>query len=89
MQVSGKTKLSLSRWPEYTDDDHVLLNTDALLTVCEPAENVKQAYIKKCGITEEELTPKETAVMLNESEQVPGAIEDDEYEPRYVEEPLY
>ena len=86
MQVSGKTKLSLQSWPEYTDDEHVLLNTDTLLTVCEPTEALKSAYLKKTGLKEEDLAPPPEAVILNEEETVP---EGEDYEPRYTEEPLY
>ena len=86
MLLSGKTKLTLSRWPEYTDDEHVLLNTDTLLTVCEPTEAVKQAYLKKTGMKEEDLLPPEQPVLLNEDETVPAG---EDYEPEYVEEPIY
>ena len=91
MMVSGKTKLSLTPWPEYTDDTDVLLHSDSLLTVCEPSEQVLSAYIKKTGLKEEDLNPPETRVILNEEESVPDPQppEIDEYEPRYIEEPLY
>ncbi len=86
MQVSGKTKLSLNRWPEYTDDEHVLLGSDSLLTVCEPSEAVLEAYLKKIGKTIEDFTREPETVMLTEDETVP---EGEDYEPRYVEEPVY
>ena len=86
MTVSGKTKLSLSRWPEYTDDEHVLLGSDSLLTVCEPSEAVLEAYLKKIGKTIEDFTREPETVMLTEDETVP---EGEDYEPRYVEEPVY
>ena len=84
MTVQGKTKLSLQRWPDYTEDEHVLLSSDNLLTVCEPSPAVREAYLKKIGLTEEDLRPKEPEqVLLNEDEQSPDWI--DEYEPRYSE----
>ena len=88
MLVSGKTKLSLQPWPEYTDDEHILLGSDSLLTVCEPTEAVRDAYLKKIGKTLEDFTeePEDQAVLLNEDETVP---ESEDYEPRYTEEPLY
>ena len=86
MLVSGKTKLSLSQWPEYTDDEHVLLGSDSLLTVCEPSEAVLEAYLKKIGKTIEDFTREPETVMLTEDETVP---EGEDYEPRYVEEPVY
>ena len=86
MTVSGKTKLSLNRWPEHTDDEHVLLGSDSLLTVCEPSEAVLEAYLKKIDKTIEDFTKEPETVMLTEDETVP---EGDEYEPRYVEEPVY
>lgn len=85
MLVSGKTKLTLTRWPEYTRDEHILLHSDALLTVCEPTPAVREAYLKKTGLTEEDLKVPEAPVTLDEDETVP---EGDEYEPRYYEEPL-
>ena len=86
MQLSGKTKLSLQPWPEYTDDEHILLGSDSLLTVCEPTEAVRDAYLKKIGKTLEDFTKEPATVMLTEDETVP---EGEDYEPRYVEEPLY
>lgn len=85
-EISGNTKVTLRRWPFYTDDIHILLNTDALLTVCEPSTKIKEAYIKKVGITEEDLKSEPSPVMLTEDENVP---EMDDYEPRYIEEPVY
>lgn len=87
MVVSGKTKLSLQKWPDYTDDEHVLITSDNLLTVCEPTQAVRDAYLKKTGLTEDDLKPKEPErIQLNESETVPEQ-EDwiDDYEPTYVE----
>lgn len=86
MSISGKTKLSLTRWPEYTDDEHVLLNTDTLLTLCEPTEAVRKAYLKKIGLTEEDLKPPEQPDILDEDETVPDG---EDYEPAYAEESLY
>lgn len=83
--VSGKTKIVLTPWPDYTDDKHILLKSDALLTICEPTEEVRRAYLKKMKLTEEDLMPKPQRVMLSEEEQVPELPEDD-YEPEYVEE---
>ena len=83
--VSGKTKLILTPWPDYTSDVHILLKSDALLTICEPSDQVRQAYLKKMKLTEEDLKPKPTRTILQEEEQVPELPEDD-YEPQYVEE---
>ena len=86
MEVSGKTKVVLSPWPSHTKDDHILLHSDSLLTVCEPTRELRDKYIKRLGLKEEDLVPRPAPVMLTEDEQVP---ETDDYEPRYVEEPLY
>lgn len=83
--VSGKTKLTLTRWPENTEDDHILLHSDNLLTVCEPTKALRQAYMTKTKLTEADLKPKPERVILNEEETLPPPPED-EYEPRYVEE---
>lgn len=86
MTISGKAKLTLSRWPEYTNDEHVLLNTDALLTVCEPSDQLRDAYLKKVGKTTEDFKPEPKKVLLTEDETVPDG---EDYEPRYIEEPIY
>ena len=83
--VSGKTKLTLTPWPDYTNDQHILLKSEALLTICEPSDEVRQAYLKKMKLTEEDLKPKPVRTILQEEEQVPELPEDD-YEPQYVEE---
>ena len=85
MEVGGKTKITLTRWPQYTDDAHVLLKSDELLTICEPSAEVRQAYLKKMKLTEEDLKPKPVRTVLQEEEQIPELPEDD-YEPQYVEE---
>ena len=88
MVVQGKQKLSLLRWPDHTEDEHVLITSDNLLTVCEPSPAVRAAYLKKVGLTEEDLKPKEEdKVLLNEDENVPAVPEwIDDYEPSYSEE---
>ena len=84
MLIQGKQKLSLSRWPDHTNDEHILLSSDNLLTVCEPSPAVREAYLKKVGLTEEDLKPKEPEqVLLNEEEDSPDWIDD--YEPHYSE----
>ena len=82
-RISGKTKLSLEPWPEYTNDDHILLTSEMLVTVCEPTEKVIELYTKKVEKPPE--PPVQDPVLLNE-DSIP---EDDEYEPRYIEDPLY
>ena len=90
--ISGTTKLTLKRWPAHTDDEHILLRSEDLLTVCEPSSKVAEAYLKKFKLKasdfSEPLTEEPEAVMLNEEvppvEGVPDFDED--YEPRYVEE---
>tara|TARA_B100001564_G_scaffold335077_1_gene324150 strand:+ start:427 stop:591 length:165 start_codon:yes stop_codon:yes gene_type:complete len=54
--------------------------------VCEPSEAVLEAYLKKIGKTIEDFTREPETVMLTEDETVP---EGEDYEPRYVEEPVY
>ena len=82
---TGKSKLTLSRWPEHATDEHILFKSDSLLTVCDPTPELRSAYMKKVGLTEADLMPKPVPVILNEEEQVPPEYEED-YEPRYVEE---
>ena len=86
MTVSGKTKLTSQPWPEHSSDEHILLNSDVLLTVCEPTEQVRDAYLKKIGKTMHDMNREPEQVLLTEDETPP---EGEDYEPRYVEEPLY
>lgn len=81
MEVTGKTKVVLTPWPAYTDDKHILLNSNDLLTAMTPKEDIVSAYLKKVGKTLEDIQPKDDRVMLSEAEYVP-----DDYEPRYEEE---
>ena len=86
MVVTGKQKLSLNRWPDHTEDDHILITSDNLLTVCEPSPKVRALYLEKVGMTEEDLKPKEEPkVLLNEDENVPQDEWIDDYEPNYTE----
>ena len=89
--IGGKTKVTLTRWPSHTDDKHILINSGSLLTMCDPTQDLLDKYLVKIGKTMEDFEPKDDRVMLTEGEQVPGPLPDetDEYEPRYVEEPLY
>lgn len=88
MAVSGTKNVVLTSWPAYTDDEHVLLRSEDLLTVCDPTEAVLTAYMKKCGIKAADLNkPTETAILSQEPQQQPTYEEDeDDYEPRYVED---
>ena len=84
--VSGKTKVTLTSWPEYTNDVHILLRSDDLLTVCEPNEPIVESYAKKVGKKPEDFEVKEEdqPEFLTEDEgEVP---EGDDYEPRYQED---
>lgn len=83
--VSGEKNVVLKRWPSYTQDDHILLRGDDLLTVCQPTPEVRAAYLKRIGLTEEDLTAAAAPVILNE-ETEPLLEADDDYEPRYVED---
>ena len=89
--IGGKTKVTLTKWPSHTEDTHILLTSDSLLTMCDPTQDLINKYLIKIGKTEEDFQPKDDRVLLNEGEQVPGPLPDepDEYEPQYVEESLY
>ena len=90
MELSGSTKLTLTPWPKYTDEKHVLLHSDSLLTVVEPNDKVRDAYLAKIGKTVEDFIPEPEPQLLQEEEQLPQQTfdydEEDEYEPRYTEE---
>ena len=89
--IGGKTKVTLTRWPLYTTDEHILINSGSLLTMCDPTQDLLDKYLAKIGKKIEDFQQVDDRVMLTEGEQVPGPLPDetDEYEPRYVEEPLY
>ena len=80
---SGKTKITLASWPEQSVDEHVLINTDSLLTICEPTEAIRKAYEGKVKNAPKELKPEPQPVILTEDENLLD-VEDD-YEPRYQE----
>ena len=86
--VGGKTKVSLTAWPPHASDLHILLHTDSLLTVCDPFPTVKAMYLQRINKQESDFMPPEPAeeqVLLNEDEQVPSYLPDDDYEPNYTE----
>ena len=86
--VTGKTKVTLSAWPAHAADQHILLHSDSLLTVCEPSPTLKAMYLKRTNQKAEDFQPKEEKVLLNEGEQMPNLYdyEDDHgYEPSYQE----
>jgi len=45
MLVSGTSKVTLTPWPLYTDEKHILLYSDSLLTVMEPTDKIRDAYL--------------------------------------------
>ena len=86
--ISGTKSVTLTRWPLYTEDSHILLKSESLLTMVDPIEDIRNKYLKKIGKTIEDFT-KETIndkIMLTEDESVPEPPDDDSYEPRYVED---
>ena len=88
--ISGTAKLSLSQFPKHTEDEHILIHSDSMLTMVEPTDDLAEAYAKKLGTTLETLkTPPKRAIL---TEEQAGPIIDDEYEerePRYTEDPIY
>ena len=81
----------LTQWPVGTDDEHILLRSEDLLTVCEPSEQVIKSYLRKTGLTLKELNkPAEapTEEPTVEPEVLPQEdlfYDEDEYEPAYQE----
>ena len=83
--LSGKTKVTLTPWPEYVSEEHILLPSDSLMTIGEPQPKIRASYLDKIGKTEEDLKPKPRPVILTEEEDF-SPLEDDDYEPDYIEE---
>ena len=84
--ISGQKKITLTPWPPYTDDGHILLNSNDLLTVCEPTQEILESYAKKVGADPASfvVNEEEQKVLLTETEgDIPS---DDGYEPEYIEE---
>lgn len=86
--ISGKTRVVLTPWPEHCKDDSILLNSENLLTVCEPTDEIVKAYLKKVGKTEEDLNSTTRPVILNEEIQDQIPFDDEDTEPHYVETDL-
>jgi len=84
--VSGKTKLTLTSWPEHVTDEHILLNSDSLLTAGTPTPKLREAYLGKVGKVEEDLKPQSKPVILNEEDPLSPLDDEDDYEPEYIEE---
>ena len=87
--VGGKSKVTLTAWPAHSSDQHILLHSDSLLTVCEPSPSVLAMYLKRIGKTLDDFKPEPQPELLQEEEQLPSNDYpdfEDEYEPRYQEE---
>ena len=89
--ISGSAKLSFSQFPKYTEEEHILVHSDSVLTMVEPTEALAEAYAKKLGTTLETLKTPPKRVILNEEDNPHPILDgtDDEYEPRYTEDPIY
>lgn len=81
MEVTGKTKLTLTPWPPHTDDEHILIDSSSLLTIATPNDKLVKAYNSKVDVKPTPSPP----VLLQEGETVP---EGDMYEPMYIEEDI-
>tara|TARA_Y100001973_G_C5081724_1_gene272792 strand:+ start:338 stop:661 length:324 start_codon:yes stop_codon:yes gene_type:complete len=86
--ISGEKAIVMRPWPSpvFTDDRDILLHSDSLLTVVEPNPETIEKYLKKIGLTLEDLKPKEEPkVLLNEEEEAVPESDDwiDDYEPSY------
>lgn len=89
----------LTAWPKYTEETHILLHSDSLLTVMEPTDKLRDAYLKKIGKTLKDFAAPPVPELLNEDEQhaegnpdIPDSVvppgnyyEEDEFEPNYRE----
>ena len=91
-EVSGKTKVTLSAWPPHALDQHILLHSDSLLTVCDPSPTVRAMYLKRINKQESDFLPVEepeqdTAdpVLLNEDNDLSLLNDYNDYEPSYQE----
>ena len=84
--IGGKTKPTLTRWPAYTTDTHILFNSEELFTICEPTDEIRDLYLKKIKKTLKDFEPPAPKVLLQENETLIDEEIDDEYEPRYIEE---
>ena len=87
--VGGKTKVTLSAWPPHASDQHILLHSDSLLTVCDPSPTVKAMYLHRINKQESDFLPVEEEEVEQEptmlTEQDNLLDEYDDYEPQYRE----
>jgi hypothetical protein len=73
-------------WPQYSGDEDILIHSTDILTICEPEDRLREAYLKKIGKTEEDLTETSKQVILNEDIDPDSLDWVDDYNPPYVEE---
>lgn len=72
---------SLKKWPKYTNEEDIILHTDSILTMCEPKEDIRLAYLLrvKPNVLEK---PDQEPILLQEEPVDPMDDIDDTF---YVE----
>jgi hypothetical protein len=75
-------KTIFKKWPKYTKDENILIESSNILTLLEPEENIKLAYLELTIPPELKKDKEEPPVFLTEQPTSPLDEEDDTY---YVE----
>jgi hypothetical protein len=65
-QVTGMSPFELETWPKYTDEEDILLHTEAIKTICEPTASLLEQYLQKIGKTLEEIESQERRLLTEE-----------------------
>jgi hypothetical protein len=76
---------TFQRWPQHTGEEDILIHSTDILTICEPEDKLREAYLKKIGKTEEDLTEVSKQVILNEDVDPEDKDWIDDYVPDYTE----
>lgn len=65
-QVTGMSPFELETWPKYTDEEDILLHTEAIKTICDPTASLLEQYLQKIGKTLEEIESQERRLLTEE-----------------------
>ncbi len=78
--ISGSKAITLTRWPSYTGDEHILIKSDSLLTMVDPTDDIINKYLKKVGKKLEDFTRNKPTdrMVLNEGESILEPLQDDD-----------
>lgn len=65
-QVDGYAPFRLTTWPKYTNEEDILLHTEAIKTLCEPTPELLEKYLETIGKTLEEIEAQTPRLLTEE-----------------------